>query len=42
MEDGTDELTQGITEKNVQLMISKAKLMIQMGKQQIDKAEKEI
>ena len=39
MEDDTDELTWGITENNMQL-ISKAKLMMQMGKQQIDKAEK--
>ena len=41
MEDGTDELTLGITENNMQL-ISKAKLMIQMGKQQMDKGEKEM
>ena len=41
MDDCTDELTWGITENNMQL-ISKAKLMIHMGKQQIDRAEKEM
>ena len=41
MEDGTGELTQGITENNMRF-ISKAKLMIWIGKQQIDNAEKEM
>ena len=41
MEDVTDELTWGITENNMQL-ISEAKLIIQIGKHQIDIAEKEM
>ena len=41
MDNGRAELTWGITENSKQL-ISKAKLMIQMGKQQMDKTGKEM